>query len=198
LWKDLLIINLILEMDRKEFLKFLGIGSNGSSESIYEFHHRKKIKSQIMEVINQEAPFSKSLLYRRILQAWNVSRAGARLDAHLDSIIQEAGLASVKHLQSFYVSADPHTSNLKMAHYRTNDVEKRSIEDIAPEELVIAVTEAVYQNLSIEEEELLRYTAGLFGFAKVGRQIDASIRYAVDLEVNQGRIVRENGRVRVL
>lgn len=171
---------------------------NGSSESIYEFHHREKIKSQIMEVVNREAPISKSLLYRRILQAWNVSRAGARLDAHLDSIIQEAGLASVKHHQPFYVSTDTNPSNLKMAHYRTNDIEKRSIEDIAPEELAIAVIEAVYQNLSIEEEELLRYTARLFGFAKVGRQIDASIRYAVDLAVNQGRIVRENGRVRVL
>src|SRR5690606_15687310 len=37
---------------------------NGSSESIYEFRHREKIKSQIMEVVNQEAPISKSLLYR--------------------------------------------------------------------------------------------------------------------------------------
>jgi hypothetical protein len=171
---------------------------NGSSESIYEFHHREKIKSQIVEVVNREAPISKGLLYRRILQAWNVSRAVARLDAHLDSIIQDAGLASVQHHQPFYVSTDSHTSNLKMAHYRTNDIEKRSIEDIAPEELAIAIIEAVYQNLSIEEEELLRYTARLFGFAKVGRQIDASIRYAVDLAVNQGRIVRENGRVRVL
>ena len=45
---------------------------------------------------------------------------------------------------------------------------------------------------------MLRYSARLFGFAKVGRQIDASIRYAVDLAVRQGRIMRENGRVKVV
>ena len=58
--------------------------------------------------------------------------------------LQEAGLASVQHHQPFYVSADPNPSSLKMAHYRANDIEKRSIEDIAPEELAIGIIEAVY------------------------------------------------------
>jgi hypothetical protein len=169
--------------------------ANGSSETIYEFRNRKLLQEQVREVINTEAPVSKSLLYKRVLQAWNTSRAGARLDAHLSDIIADMNLKQTKHHQPFYWREDQDADNF--TEYRINGADKRNFEDIAPEELSAAITEAVQQNLSIEEEELLRYIAKLFGFAKVGRQIEGLLRYAVDMSVKKGKVKRENGRVKV-
>lgn len=169
----------------------------GSSERIYEQQSRYRIEAQITEVVDTEGPISKTLLQKRVLQAWNISRAGARLDFYLDDIIKDIGLKYRDHHQRFYWATDAAPTHFSLDYYRTNDLEKRDMPDIAPEELVLAITEAVQHNLSIEEEELFRYVARVFGFAKVGRQIEEYLRYALDLAEQQGKIVRENGRVKV-
>jgi hypothetical protein len=83
-----------------------------------------------------------------------------------------------------------------MDFYRSNVIEKRNMEDIAPEEVIVALEEVVTYNLSIEEDELLRYLARTFGFAKVGKQIDTLLRYAIALAVKQGKVKKENNRIK--
>jgi len=166
--------------------------SNANSETIYEFQNRNIIKQQIQSIVNTEAPISKSLLYKKVLQAWNTSRAGSRLDKHLEGIIKEMNIVQTIHHQPFFGSI-----NTTLDYYRNNDIEKRNMEDIAPEEVLIALREVVTNNLSIEEAELLRYLARTFGFAKVGKQIDTILRYVIDTAVQQGNVKRENGRIKI-
>jgi len=166
--------------------------SNANSETIYEFQNRNIIKQQIQSIVDTEAPVSKSLLYKKVLQAWNTSRAGSRLDKHLEGIIKEMNIVETIHHQPFYWS-----NNTTLDYYRDNDIEKRNMEDIAPEEVLIALLEVVTNNLSIEEAELLRYLARTFGFAKVGKQIDTILRYVIDTAVKQGKAKRENDRIKI-
>ncbi|MBO9592822.1 MAG: DUF3320 domain-containing protein [Niabella sp.] len=165
---------------------------NASSETIFEFQNRNTIKQQIQSLVNTEAPISKNLLYKKVLQAWNISRAGTRLDRYLEEIIREINLVHTTHHQLFYWN-----NNTTLDHYRSNDIEKRNMEDIAPEEILVALQEVVTNNLSIEEDELLRYLARTFGFSKVGRQIDTLLRYVIDRAVRQGKLRRENDRVKL-
>lgn len=166
--------------------------SNANSETIFEFQNRNTIKQQIQSLVDTEAPISKSLLYKKVLQAWNTSRAGARLDKHLEGIIKEMNIVQTIHHQPFYWS-----NNTTLDYYRSNDIEKRIMEDIAPEEVLVALQEVVTNNLSIEEAELLRYLARTFGFAKVGKQIDTILRYVIDTAVQQGKVKRENDRIKL-
>lgn len=166
--------------------------SNANSETIFEFQNRNTIKQQIQSLVDTEAPISKSLLYKKVLQAWNTSRAGARLDKHLEGIIKEMNIVQTIHHQPFYWS-----NNTTLDYYRSNDIEKRIMEDIAPEEVLVALQEVVTNNLSIEEAELLRYLARTFGFAKVGKQIDTILRYVIDRAVQQGKVKRENDRIKL-
>jgi hypothetical protein len=165
---------------------------NANSETIYEFQNRNIIKQQIQSIVDVEAPISKSLLYKKVLQAWNTSRAGSRLDKHLEGVIKEINIVQTVHHQPFYWS-----NNTTLDYYRNNDIEKRNMEDIAPEEVLVALLEAVTNNLSIEEAELLRYLARTFGFAKVGKQIDAMLRYVIDRAVQQGTVKREKDRIKL-
>jgi superfamily I DNA and/or RNA helicase/very-short-patch-repair endonuclease len=164
-----------------------------NSETIYEYQNRNIIKQQIQSLLDTEAPISKSLLYKRVLQAWNTSRAGGRLDKHLESIIEEMNVIEVIHHQPFYWN-----NNSTLDYYRSNDSEKRNMEDIAPEEVIVALEEVIINNLSIEEEELLRYLAHTFGFSKVGRQLDVLLRNVIDLAIKQERVMRENHRIKIV
>ncbi len=166
--------------------------SNSSSEQLYEFQNRNKIKEQIRAIVETEAPISKNLLFKKLLQAWNTSRAGAKLDMYLQEVMQEMNLLQTQHQQPFYWH-----DNIEIDYYRSNDIEKRNIEDIAPEEILVALEEAVRHNLSIEEGELLRYLARVFGFAKVGRQIENVLSTVVALAVSKQIIKRENGRIKL-
>ncbi|MCO5241328.1 MAG: DUF3320 domain-containing protein [Chitinophagaceae bacterium] len=171
---------------------FLTSISSANSETIFEFQNRNTIKQQIQSLVDTEAPISKSLLYKKVLQAWNTSRAGTRLDKHLEGIIKEMNIVQTIHHQPFYWS-----DNTTLDYYRSNDIEKRNMEDIAPEEVLVALQEVVTNNLSIEEAELLRYLTRTFGFAKVGKQIDTLLRYIIDKAVKQGIVKRENDRIKL-
>lgn len=166
--------------------------SSANSERIFEFQNRNTIKQQIQSLLDTEAPISKSLIYKKVLQAWNTSRAGARLDKHLEGIIKEMNVVETTHHQPFYWN-----NSTILDFYRSNDIEKRNMEDIAPEEVIVALDEVVTNNLSIEEDELLRYLARTFGFAKVGKQIDTLLRYCIDIAVKQEKVKRENNRIKL-
>lgn len=166
--------------------------SNANSETIFDFQNRNTIKQQIKSLVDTEAPISKSLLYKKVLQAWNTSRAGARLEKHLDGIIKEMNLLQTTHHQPFYWSI-----NITLDYYRSNDIEKRNMEDIAPEEVLVALQEVVANYLSIQEDELLRYLARTFGFAKLGKQIDTILRYVLDTAVQNGKVKKENDRIKL-
>lgn len=163
-----------------------------NSETIYEFQNRNFIKQQIQALVDVESPISKGLLYKKILQSWNTSRAGAKLDRYLEGLIKEMNLNQTSHHQPFYWSD---ITNLD--YYRSNDIENRNMEDIAPEEILVALQEVVENNLSIEEEELLRYLSRTFGFAKVGRQIDILLRYVIDIAEKNNIVIKENGRIKL-
>lgn len=167
---------------------------NATGEMVFDPANRMLLVRQIREVVNTEAPIGRDLLYRKVLQAWNISRTGAKLFRHLEGVMKELNFVQTLHHQPFYHRAD---SDGTLAHYRSNDTEKRAIEDIAPEEIVVALHEAVENSLSIEEDELLRHLARTFGFAKVGKQMDTLLRYAVDLAEKRGKVKREGVRVKV-
>lgn len=164
-----------------------------NSETIFEFQNRNELKRQIQSLLEIEAPISKGLLYKKVLQAWNTSRAGARLDKYLEGIIKEMNVIETIHHQPFYWN-----NNTTLDFYRSNDVEKRNMEDIAPEEVIVALEEVVTNNFSIDEDELLRYLARTFGFAKVGKQIDILLRYTIDRAMKQGVLIKENGRIKLV
>ena len=171
----------------------LPIISNANSEIIYWDEHQNTIRQQLMDIVQVESPISKDLLYRKVLYAWNIGRIGARLEKYLDSIIQTLRLKKTLHRQVFYWSEQSFGC---LDEYRYNDIEKRSIDDIAPEEIMVALQETMSHNLSLQEDELLRYLAKVFNFSKVGKQIELQLNYVIGLAEKNGMVERDDGRIR--
>lgn len=167
---------------------------DANSENIYEYHNRAILKQQFQKLVETEAPISKSLLFKKVMTAWNVSRAGSKLSQYFEEILADLNLTQTHHHQTFYWPDD----HFELEFYRSNDIERRNMEDIAPEEILIALEEVITNNLSIEEDELLRYLARTFGFAKVGNQIERQLRYSIDFAIKNELVKRENNRIKLM
>ena len=167
---------------------------NANSESIYYYESRSILRQQIQEIIQEEAPISENYLFRKVLKLWNTSRAGSKLTSYLKELVDELPqISAVSSYQTFYWNTEQ--LSLGMDYYRDNSIEKKIVDDIAPQEIKVAILEVMENNLSLVKEDLIRATAKVFGFAKVGSQIDQIISYGLNELEKEGRLKAVDGRV---
>jgi len=166
-----------------------------NSESIYFPENRRILISQLKEIVAKEAPISKGYLFKKLTRHWNTAKVGSKMQAYLSSILDSIpNLRKTVSHQEFYWTEEMNPSSLD--YYRDNSLEKRVVDDIAQEELQVAILEIIDANLSLERVDLIRLTARSFGFLKVGAQIDAVINTAIEDLVLEGKL-RVNGEERV-
>lgn len=171
--------------------------SNANSETIYFFENRIVLQSHMIEIINTEAPISQGMLFKKILKLWNISRAGGKLTNYLTEIVENIPqLIKTTTYQTFYWSYNITPNSLRS--YRENSIEKRPINDIALEEITIAVLEIMQANLSLTKEDLIRASAKKFGFLKVGAQIDLTLNMVVGELIKQNRLLENEGRILIV
>ncbi|QES89652.1 DUF3320 domain-containing protein [Rhizosphaericola mali] len=167
-----------------------------NSETIYYPENRVYLLNQIKELVNIEAPISKNYLQKKILKLWNTARAGNKLSNFLTEIVYSIpGIQKINSHQEFYWSGEITPSSLD--HYRDNSEEKRTIDDIAPEEIKVAIMEIMNANLSLNRSDLVRLTARIFDYLKVGTQIDLIINLTINRIVSDGLLKSSNDKILV-
>lgn len=168
--------------------------ASANSESIYFLENRALLIDQFTKIISIEAPISKNYLFRKVLKLWNTARAGSKLNGYLTQIVESIPAVSKNEThQVFYWNEMVTPENLHW--YRGNSVEKRAIEDISQEEIMLVVMEILEMNLSLVKEDLVRITTKTFGFMKVGNQIDQIISAAINILVETRNVKIKDGRI---
>lgn len=163
-------------------------------ESIYLMNSQSVLSNQIQEIIRTESPISQNHLFRKVLRLWNTTRVSAKLVQYLTEFTKKLPEIKVEiSHQSFYW--DQKQSTEALTYYRDNSIEKRAIEDIAPQEIEVALIELMDNSLSLLREDLVRATARAFAFSKTGAQIDVIINNAIDKLLQQGHWKSINGRI---
>lgn len=165
-----------------------------SSEEFFYPGHRGIILNQINEVMETEAPINKSLLCKRILAAWSISRLGQRLDAYINELLQST---------SFYVSHHDDLSFywLNEKQYQEYDLFRtgsRDAVDLPPEEVANAMKHILTDEVSLPTTDLSRLSAQLLGFARGGSNVDAAMHRGIVKAMEKGYLKEENGRVVIM
>jgi len=168
--------------------------ATASAESIYDEAHRAVLSNQILEIVRTESPIGQNHLFRKVIRLWNTPRSSTKLTQYLSELIKKLPdvREEVAH-QSFYW--DQKQSTEELTYYRNNSIEKRAIEDIAPQEIEVALIEVMDNNLSLLREDLVRATARIFAFSKTGTQIDIMINNSIDKLLQQGYWKSISGRI---
>lgn len=137
------------------------------------------LQSAIIAVVRKEGPVSRSVLGNRLREACGAGRMTAKRQGRLDQVISRlldvGGVVETEHgfleVPGFDVSVRRPTDD---------DSSRRSVGNVAPSEIELAVRLMLGDAKVIEESELRSLVARTFGWARRGPDVEMAIGRAVD------------------
>ncbi|GLE68521.1 DUF3320 domain-containing protein [Pseudomonas aeruginosa] len=166
--------------------------------SMTELHQEKpeRLMQMIRTVVEVEAPVHASEVTRRIMDAYGVARAGARITSVVDEAIRLGVHQGVyRGRGGFVYRADSHPVPVRSrAHFEPAE---RKIEWVAPEELDQALLETVALGFSMTQEDAISGALGLLGFGRATSKIAGILDERIGALSAQGRLQVVDGLVTV-
>ena len=157
--------------------------------------NEKYIIKQIQTVINTEAPISRSLLCKRVLNSWNITRLGSRIDTYFDELFNKTACYRKTDEGCVYFWK----SEEQMVSYNIfRPASERAALDLPPEEVANAMKYLLELQISLPTTDLSRITAQLFGFARTGSNVDTVMYQGMREAIKRNYIKVENGRAVIL
>ncbi|RDV11468.1 DUF3320 domain-containing protein [Pontibacter diazotrophicus] len=167
-----------------------------SSEDFLQPLNCEKVAQQIIQVVNTESPISQNLLCRRVLAAWGISRNGSRVNTHFENLFPQLPIKKTQLGKSTIFWKDEHNPD-SYSSFRVSDLEsqKREADDLPPEEVANGVREILVNQISLPKSELIREVSRLFGYARLGANVEAAMTSGIAHAVNKGYAIEENERL---
>lgn len=152
------------------------ITSRGVQENFYSPMSAGMIAECMNEIIQKEAPVSKRLLYKKVLAAWGITRSGSRVEAILEQKLMFLRVRITRSEAGEFIWRNDQNPG-EYAEFRVpaNEDEKRSMDDICSEEIANAIAAVVERQISLSRADLIRETAKLLGFTRLGTIIESSV-----------------------
>ena len=171
--------------------------SNTSYEDFLSYQSTSIIRQQLEQVITEEAPIKETLLFKRVLNAWNISRLGNRITARFHQILATMNFAHTSDVDGniCYWKKLEDIKNYKDYRIPNNDAERRGAEDIPSVEIINAMQHILKEQIGIPDVDLIRETARLFGFAKIGSIVEKSLTTALEEAIRMGIFIRRDKQI---
>ncbi len=152
---------------------------------------RPDLRRMVREVLVVEAPVHEDRVLRIVREAWGVGRAGHRIRAAFDEVVQELMRRKELERDNEGFLRRPGESFEEVRVPTHDPATLRPVAMVPPEELDNAVYWLVDSAHAIAPAELRTHAARLFGWARAGQDITAAIEDAVDRMVEQGYVEEE-------
>ena len=163
-----------------------------SPDLFFNSENKSLILKQIKEVMKTEAPVSRSLLCKRILSSWSISRMGQKLDSYIDALLYESNYyKTISDNVTFYWLDKQQYDSFEI--YRTDS--DRDAVDLPPEEIANAMRQILKNEISMPFQDLSKVCAQKFGFLRSGSKVDAAMRRGVEVAISKGFVKNANGRI---
>ena len=165
-----------------------------TSDDFVQGYYDSQVMDKIQSVIKTEAPISRALLCKRVLNSFAIARMGTRLAAHMDYLLKRMNLRTTGKEFLFYWNEEQHPESYDI--YRPES--KREALDIAPEEVSVAVCRILKEQGSLPEEDLIRETAHQFNYTRLGDNVSASMAHGVAYALQFGKIVKSGNTIKAV
>jgi hypothetical protein len=174
----------------------LEIVLSSSSNDFLDFANTLKIKNQINQVLEIEAPIKKNLLAKRVLAAWNISKLGSRIKAHFEMLLSQMEIKQTdQNEDSVFWNSLLDPENYEGYRVATIDGQKRDAEDIPSYEIANGVKEILNNQISLPKEDLIREASKLFGFARAGAQVELAMKKGIEMAFHKHFVHEKEGRI---
>ena len=149
--------------------------------------------SQIKRIMENEAPISQSLICQKINAAWGISRM-SQTGSHLDALIRRLNFYRSRHNGIDFLWLDE-AQYRTYSQFRTDS--NRAATDLPPEEIANAVKYVLTDSVSLPLPDLAKACAKLFGFPRMGSNIEASMQRGIQEAVKRKYAKVESGRITI-
>lgn len=153
------------------------------------------IIQSIQLVLATEAPISQSLLTKRVVQSFGIARSGSRIQSYMDILYARLNLTTTtRDGEKFYWCKGQTPSEYKLIRATGIGDNKRDTKDVPTEEAVNAVCQVLEQQVSLSEEDLIKESAKLMGYTRMGNVVVSLFESAIKSAMKTNRIKKaENG-----
>lgn len=153
------------------------------------------IKQQITKVMEIEAPISHSLLSKRILNAWGISRLGIRLNEYLKSIYFQLELKqTTQNGNIFYWNKEQDPLSYNIYRVPTEGEQKRNADDLPKEEIICGIKDVLSNQISLPEDDLIREVAKKFGYTRLGGNVEQAMKMGIEYALQNGIVIDKDNR----
>ena len=160
-----------------------------SAEEFTEPRYVRDIKKKIELVFKTEAPISMAMLTRRVVQSYGISRAGSRIQGHMNTILQAMNLKTTAQTDAVFCwRADQEPNAYTLFRVSGEDDHHRDARDVPMQEVANAVCVVLYEQVSMAQEDLLRETAKKLGYTRLGGNVLTALESGIQYAQSQGNI----------
>ena len=148
-----------------------------------------RIADALVAIVNAEGPISIDVAKQRVVEAW-ATRKGKRISDYLDSAIAFAKRNKYLEVKGYFLWPVGMTTPPLRIH--TNGHDMRSVLEIPPEEIEIAIRECVKSAIGITLDDLIRETCRLFGLNATTENTAQVSKIIETLVLNSALVSRNN------
>lgn len=156
---------------------------------------KETVERDLLAVLEREAPISRELLCHRILDSWSISRLGSRIDTYFNSLFKQMKLKFTDGGRRFYWSGNQTPESYIQYRVSASEANKRDASDISPEEVSNAVREILENMISLNKSDLIKESAKIFGFNRIGGNVESSMSEGISKAISRGFALLEGDRV---
>ncbi len=95
----------------------------------------------------------------------------------------------------FYWKATQEPDEYNKYRIAGEDDQKRNPEDLPKEEIVCGIKETLTNQISLPEEDLIREVAKIFGYARLGGNVEQAMKMGIEFAFDRELIGIKNGRI---
>jgi hypothetical protein len=154
-----------------------------------------RVQEAVRRIIDVEGPIHEEEIARRLASVWGLDRAGSR--------IQETARRALRALEhtgelrsdgAFWSSSQARMVQVR-DRSRAQSTTLRKAEYLPPEEVSVAATEIVKENVRVSVDELVIEIARRLGFQRTGGDLHEVIRKVIDRELGRALKSQQDGSV---
>lgn len=166
---------------------------NGSSEK----ELRALFKKQITELVQAEGPILYDVCLVRLKEEWRFPRLTMALRGMFESAVNELVRAgTIARSQPGFLVCPNKPVDVVRRFVDGEAWTKRTVDQIHPDELALALLRFAQDARSISHDELTVRTARLFGWGRRGPDISAAMNRVLERLVKEGRLALADGHYR--
>jgi very-short-patch-repair endonuclease len=166
------------------------------SKTFFFTTNKAFILSQIQEIIETEAPVSRSIVYRKVLSSWDIGKLSRLANGYFEALFLQIPFYRERRTgcpDFFWLNEEQYKS---YAIYRPES--DRDPLDLPPAEIANGIKQILTEQICLSHSDLAHAATRLFGFSHTGANINAAMYRGINEAIKRNYIkIDNNGKTTI-